>query len=179
MENFTLCNFSVNATTQSFLAFDKILPVCPLTVFAHGEKINLFDEMQGNQVNLSRVVNLSVATKNTVIAGCELAYSSVKRLSAVVAHNGVLVDIVDSCSVSPPYSPAGTVKIFKNGFTFAVLVGGDARVNFIMEKLAKKCQAVIALEPDYRPDNEHRIKQLSALYSLPVLYISPYRIFCC
>lgn len=176
MEKFTLLDYPVNATTNPFCSTLTAFP-SPLTVFAHGMQINLFEEMSGSEMTLRKITNYSLATGGTVIVGCTLAYSGVKRLSAVIAHNGELVDIVDACSVSPPYSPAGIVKIFKSDLSFALLVGGDVRVNFIMQKLKNKCQAVIALEPEYRPENEQRVNSLSKLHSLPVLYISPKHIF--
>ncbi|MBR7141315.1 MAG: hypothetical protein IKD03_04155 [Clostridia bacterium] len=176
MENFTVCGCPVLATTSPFSSTLTALP-SPLTVFAHGVEINLIEEMDGREMTLRKITNLSLATKGTVIVGCTLAYYNIKRLSAVIAHDGKLIDIVDACSVSPPFSPSGWVKIFSDQLKYAVLVGGDARVNFIMQKLKGKCHAVIALEPEYRPENENRVRQLSKTYALPVLYVSPKRIF--
>jgi hypothetical protein len=148
MEKFTLLDYPVNATTNPFCSTLTAFP-SPLTVFAHGTQINLFEEMSGSEMTLRKITNYSLATGGTVIVGCTLAYSGVKRLSAVIAHNGELVDIVDACSVSPPYTPAGIVKIFKSDLSFALLVGGDVRVNFIMQKLKKV------------PDNEKELNILN------------------
>lgn len=183
MEKFAFDNMTV---TASSLPLDEYIELCSdsgsdLTVLSHNalaEPVNLFDEMSGKEQKLKEFTELSKKEKSTVIAGITLSYGGIKRLSAVIAHNGELVDIADSCSVSEPYSRSNTVKIYRNGDRkTAVLIGGDARVRFVMQKLAPACTLAVSLEPEYRPENEQRIRKLSNEFKLPVLYVSPIRIF--
>lgn len=142
--------------------------------------VDLFREISGEHDRLRRIVSLSEKYGNTVIAGVTLDYGGIKKLSAVIAHKGELIDVADSCSVSDPYTRAGTVKIYNTGkIKAAVLTGGDARVRFILGKISGLCSMVISLEPEYRPENEQRIRKLSAEFALPILYVSPARIFFC
>lgn len=183
MEKFTFDNLIVTASDLPPAEYAKLNEGnrSDLTVLSHNslsDPVNLFDEMSGKEKKLKEFAELSAKEKSTVIAGITLCYGGIKRLSAVIAHNGELIDIADSCSVSEPYSRSNTVKIYSNGNTkTAVLIGGDARVRFIMQKLATACTLAVSLEPEYRPENEQRIRKLSNEFKLPVLYVSPLRIF--
>ena len=144
----------------------------------HDEPIDLFKEIGGESERLKDIVLYSREQNNTVIAGITLEYGRIKRLSAAIAHKGELVDVADSCSVSEPYTRSGTVKIYNTGkIKIAVLTGGDARVSFILSKISGYCNLVVSLEPEYRPENEQRIRKLSDNFLLPILYVSPARIF--
>lgn len=144
----------------------------------HDEPIDLFKEIGGESERLKDIVLYSREQNNTVIAGITLEYGGIKRLSAAIAHKGELVDVADSCSVSEPYTRSGTVKIYNTGkIKIAVLTGGDARVSFILSKISGYCNLVVSLEPEYRPENEQRIRKLSDNFLLPILYVSPARIF--
>lgn len=140
--------------------------------------VDLFKEISGESERLKQIALLSLEKNNTVIAGITLDYGGIKRLSAAIAHKGELVDVADSCSVSEPYIRSGTVKIYNTGkIKIAVLTGGDARVGFILSKISGLCNLVVSLEPEFRPENEQRIRKLSDNFLLPILYVSPARIF--
>lgn len=144
---------------------------------AEGE-VDLIDEVRGESGVLAEITRLSAAMGCTVVVGLYLCYGGAKKLSAAVAHCGELADITDSCSVSEPYIPGGTIRLYRTDKgLIGVLVGGDARVRFIMEKLAGLVKMVVCLEPDYRAENETRVRKLSAELGLPLLYVSPARIF--
>lgn len=184
MEKFTFSGDDIivsAAGLDDYIMLESGTAHSDLTVLSHAAlsaPVDLFGEMSGQNNALHKITELSAAEKSTVIAGVTLSYGSIVRLSAVIAHCGELIDIADSCSVSDPYSRSNTVKIYNNGkYKIAVLVGGDARVSFIMRKISDVCSLAVCLEPEFRPENEQRIKKLSSEFSLPLLYVSPARIF--
>lgn len=184
MEKFELGPLSITASAadiESYALYESGTEKSDITVLSHAafsESVDLFKEIGGETDCLKRIAELSERENNTVIAGIMLNYGGIKKLSAAVAHKGELTDVTDSCSVSEPYTRSGTVKIYNTGKAkAAVLTGGDARVGFILKKIRGACNVAISLEPEYRPENEQRIKKLAKDFSLPVLYVSPARIF--
>lgn len=184
MEKFELGLISITASAadiESYALYESGTQKSDITVLSHAafsEPVDLFREIGGETQYLKRVAELSERENNTVVAGVMLNYGGIKKLSAAVAHKGELTDVTDSCSVSDPFTRSGTVKIYNTGKAkAAVLTGGDARVGFILKKIRGACNFAISLEPEYRPENEQRIKKLAKEFSLPVLYVSPARIF--
>ena len=140
--------------------------------------IDLVAEARGEKNMLGEICALSEKSDLTLVFGTEVLVFGERRLSAVIAHRGALADVADGCSVSSPYVAAKTVKIYRVGSVkFAVLLGGDARVGFIMKKIASACDFAVAVEPEPSSGSSARVKYLSAKLSLPVLYVSPSETF--
>ena len=144
--------------------------------FSH--PIDLVAEAKGIENRLGDVCDLSDKADLTLVYGTEMVVFGERRLSAVIAHHGRLADVTDGCSVSPPFVASKTVKIYRVGSVkFAVLLGGDARVAFIMKKVEGACDFVVAIEPEPTAGSSARVKYLSAKLSVPVLYTSPHETF--
>ena len=65
----------------------------------------------------------------------------------------------------------------RDGLSFAVCPGRDAASRLIMGKIVGLCDAVVAVDSTYSPSAEAAITGLSDEFSLPVLYVSPSRVF--
>ena len=136
--------------------------------------IDLVAEAKGKENRIAEICDVSGKADLTLVCGAEITALGKRRLSAIVAHRGRLVDVADGCSVSSPYVASGTIKIYRTkSVKFAVLLGGDARVAFIMKKVAPVCDFVVALEPEPSAGSATRVRYLAAKLSLPVLYVSP------
>ena len=144
--------------------------------FSH--PIDLVMEAKGETDRLADVCAISEKSDLTLVYGTEMIVFGERRLSAVIARRGRLADVTDGCSVSPPFVASKTVKIYRAGSVkFAVLLGGDARVAFIMKKIAGACDFVVAIEPEPAAGSSARVKYLSAKLYVPVLYASPNEVF--
>lgn len=184
MKSYLCRGFRLGAHTGTIEALERDLPrpgafdIIALSHAALPTQIDLMAEIVGRSDLLGRVVDLSGRAACTVVAGAFVDCGGADKLSAVVAHRGQLVDIADSCSASEPFVRAGTVKVYRTERgSVAVLVGGDARVAFVIEKLKSLACLAVSLEPEYRPENERRIRHLSSLNALPVLNVSLYNSF--
>lgn len=157
---------------------DKGALVTVLTHAALSAPVDLFREIRGEDKILSRLCALSERLDSTLVAGMLVRYGEIRRLSAAIAHRGVLEDVADSCTAPESFVRGGTVKIIAtDGLSFAVCPGRDAASRLIMGKIVGLCDAVIAVDPAYSPSAEAAITGLSDDFSLPVLYASPSRVF--
>lgn len=184
MELFSFCGATLAVFAGSIDDYEKYESnhnnalVTVLTHAALPAPVNLFREISGEDEVLPRLCSLSEKSKSTLVAGMIVRYGEVKRLSAAIAHRGVLEDVADSCTAPDPFVRGGTVKIFSTGgLSFAVCPGRDACSRLIIGKIVGLCDAVITLDPTYSPHAETSVRHLSTEFSLPVLYASPSRIF--
>lgn len=183
MELFSFCGATLAVSAGSLDDYEKYESniTALVTVLTHAAlpaPVDLFREISGEDEVLPRLCALSEKSKSTLVAGMIMRYGEVKRLSAAIAHRGVLEDVADSCTAADPFVRGGTVKIFSTGgLSFAVCPGRDACSRLITGKIVGLCDAVIALDPTYSPHAETAIERLSAEFSLPVLYASPSRVF--
>ena len=183
MEKFTFRGVTIGVSAGTLDDYEKYESgenalVTVLTHAATDKPVDLFREISGEDNVLPRLCSLSEKSGSTLVAGILVRYGEVRRISAAIAHRGVLEDVADSCVAPEPFTRGGTVKVFTTGKTsFAVCPGRDAASRLIVGKIVGLCDAIIALDPTYSPAAETAIKRLSAEFSLPVLYASPSRVF--
>ncbi len=180
MNTFTYDNEIFFTSSKNFYSTTAV-KTGGITVFAHGallSPINLLEEISSSHGALHDVCRFSAATNGTVVVGAEVKLGTLRRVSAAVAHQGELVDVVDSCSALPPFVPSSSVKVLKNGkLGCALLVGDDAIIRPLFLKVAQKCNIVLSLPVDYSLEKERLLREYADEANVPVLFHSPQKTF--
>ncbi len=157
------------------------LPTGGITIFPFGaldSTVELISEISTTNGVISAVCDFSRKTNGVVIVGALLKLGSLPRQSAIVAHKGELVEIADSCSSLPPFSPSSVVKVFRIGsLSCALLVGNDAFIRPLFFKVAKKCNIILSLPCETDNARENLLREYSDEANIPLLYCSPKNAF--
>lgn len=136
-------------------------------------KVDLIEEISSYNGVISSVCDFSRQTHGTVIVGAEVKLASLYRQSAIVSHNGELIEVADSCTALPPFVPSTIVKVFTVGsLPCALLVGNDAIFRPLFYKVAKKCSLILSLPCEMDNDRENLLREFSDETGVPVLVCS-------
>ena len=132
--------------------------------------VDLIGEISSPSGAVKKACALSRATGGVAIVAAKTSLYSLSHLSAIVAHEGELLEIADSCTALPPFAPSYSVKVLKSGsLKIALLVGDDAFYRPLFLKVANRCDLIVSLPVSVCSAQESLVRHYADEANKPVL----------